>query len=131
MRIPRSCFILLMKMNYLNFLEKVILKIREEYLKEYIGDFYTIAATGLPEMIEIAVGKHFRENHEDKHKRDAKNGWYRYDSRFALPVYDAEGELERYNVFHASMLIRHSNDGRMYLDDVIDIKKETSNSLGE
>ena len=23
-------------------------------------------------MIEIAVGKHFRENHEDKHKRDAK-----------------------------------------------------------
>ena len=138
-----------------------------EYLKEYIGDFYTIAATGdvvyigsdlpkeysgskytnsikganakakanaatgLPEMIEIAVGKHFRENHEDKHKRDAKNGWYRYDSRFALPVYDAEGELERYNVFHASMLIRHSNDGKMYLYDVIDIKKETSNSLGE
>ena len=26
-------------------------------------------------MIEIAVGKYFRENHEDKHKRDAKNGW--------------------------------------------------------
>ena len=102
-----------------------------EYLKGYIGDFYTIAATGLPEMIEIAVGKHFRENHEDKHKRDAKNGWYRYDSRFAFPVYDAEGELERYNVFHASMLIRHSNDGKMYLYDVIDIKKETSNSLGE
>ena len=138
-----------------------------EYLKEYIGDFYTIAvtgdvvyigsdlpkeysgskytnsikgtnakakanaATGLPEMIKIAVGKNFRENHEAKHKRDAKNGWYRYDSRFALPVYDAEGELERYNVFHASMLIRHSNDGKMYLYDVIDIKKETSNSLGE
>ena len=47
-------------------------------------------------MIEIAVGKHFRENHEEKHKRDAKNGWYRYDSRFALPVYDDKGELERY-----------------------------------
>lgn len=89
------------------------------------------AEKGLPEMIEIAVGKHFRENHEDKHKRDAKNGWYRYDSRFALPVYNAEGELERYNVFHASMLIRHSNDGKMYLYDVIDIKKETSNSLSE
>ena len=53
------------------------------------------------------------------------------NKRFALPVYDAEGELERYNVFHASMLIRHSNDGKMYLYDVIDIKKETSNSLGE
>ena len=59
------------------------------------------------------------------------NGWYRYDSRFALPVYDDKGELERYNVFHASMLVRHSNDGKMYLYDVIDIKKETSNSLGE
>ena len=119
-----------------------------EYLKEYVGEFYTIAATGdvifigsdlpkgtnakakanaatgIPEMIEIAVGKHFRENHEDKHKRDAKNGWYRYDSRFALPVYDDKGELERYNVFHASMLIRHSNDGKLYLYDVIDIKKK-------
>ena len=82
------------------------------------------AATGIPEMIEIAVGKHFRENHEDKHKRDAKNGWYRYDSRFALPVYDDKGELERYNVFHASMLVRHSNDGKLYLYDVIDIKKK-------
>lgn len=131
-----------------------------EYLKEYVGEFYTIAATGdvifigsdlpkeysgskytnsikgtnakakanaatgIPEMIEIAVGKHFRENHEDKHKRDAKNGWYRYDSRFALPVYDDKGKLERHNVFHASMLIRHSNDGKLYLYDVIDIKKK-------
>lgn len=138
-----------------------------EYLKEYVGEFYTIAvtgdvvyigsdlpkeysgskytnsikgtnakakanaATGIPEMIEIAVGKHFRENQEDKHKRDAKNGWYRYDSRVALPVYDDKGELERYNVFHASMLVRHSNDVKLYLYDVIDIKKETSNSLGE
>ena len=30
------------------------------------------AATGLPEMIEIATGKYFKENREDKHKRDAK-----------------------------------------------------------
>ena len=75
-------------------------------------------------MIEISVGKHFRENREKKHKRDAKNGWYRYDSRFALPVYDDKGELERYNIFHASMLVRHSNDGKLYLYDVIDIKKK-------
>ena len=138
-----------------------------EYLKEYVGEFYTIAATddivyiasdlpreysgskytnslkgtnakakanaatAIPEMIAISVGKHFRENREKKHKRDAKNGWYRYDSRFALPVYDDKGELERYNIFHASMLVRHSNDGKLYLYDVIDIKKETSNSLGE
>ncbi len=136
-----------------------------EYLKTYIGDFYTIASTGdvvyigsdlaseysgslytrklkgtiakakanaaqgLPEMIEISTGKTFRENKSDKHNWNAKFGWYRYDSRFALPVYDESGEISRYNVFHASMLIRHSNDGKMYLYDITDIKKETSNPL--
>ena len=131
-----------------------------EYLKEYIGEFYTIAATkdaiyigsdlpkeysgskytngikgtnakakanaatGIPELIEIAIGKHFRKNQEDKHKRDAKYGWYRYDSQFALPVYNDKCELERYNIFHASLLVRHSNDGKLYLYDIIDIKKK-------
>lgn len=33
------------------------------------------------------------------------------------------GEIDRYNIFHASMLVRHSNDGKMYLYDIIDIKK--------
>lgn len=78
-------------------------------------------------MLEIAVGKHFRENTGMKHRRNAANGWYRYDSRFVLPVYDEEGQVERYNVFHASMLIRHANDGKLYLYDILDIKKETSN----
>ena len=80
---------------------------------EYTGSKYTNslkgtrakakanASTDIPEQIEIAAGKHIRENQEGKHIRNAKNVWYRYDSRFALPVYD-----------------------------VIDIKKETSNSLG-
>ena len=110
---------------------------------EYAGSIYTKklkganakakanAVQGLPEMIEIASNGVFEENRKDKHGRDAKNGWYRYDSRFALPVYDDKCELERYNVFHASMLVRHSNDGKLYLYDVIDIKKETSNSIGE
>lgn len=34
------------------------------------------------------------------------------------------GEIDRYNIFHASMLVRHSNDGKMYLYDIIDIKKK-------
>lgn len=38
-------------------------------------------------------------------------------------------EVKLYNIFHASLLIRHSNDGKMYLYDIIDIKKETSNPL--
>lgn len=42
------------------------------------------------------------------------------------PVYDNEGKVKCYNVFHASLLIRHDEDGKMYLHDIIDIKKETS-----
>lgn len=59
--------------------------------------------------------------------RNAANGWYRFNSHFALPVYDENGEVERYNVFHASILIRHDANGKMYLYDIMDIKKETSN----
>lgn len=80
---------------------------------EYTGSKYTYslkgalakakanAAQGIPEMLEIAVGKSFQENKERKHQWDAKKGWYRYDSRFALPVFADNGEVERYNVFRA------------------------------
>ena len=80
-------------------------------------------------MLKIAVGRHFRENNNEKHYRNAALGWYRYDSRFALPVYGENGAVERYNVFHASMLVRHDENGKMYLYDVMDIKKETGNPL--
>lgn len=118
---------------------KDIVYIGKDLPDEYTGSKYTYslrganakakanASQGIPEMLEIATGKHFRENSGKKHQRSAANGWYRYDSCFAIPVYEDNGDIERYNVFHASMLIRHANDGRMYLYDVIDIKKETSN----
>ena len=86
------------------------------------------ATQGIPEMIEIALGKYYRENKEIKNWRNARYGWYRYNSRFALPVYK-DDEIERYNIFHASLIVRYSEDNRMYLYDIIDIKKETSNSL--
>ena len=134
----------------------------EEYLRQYVGEFYSIAETGdivyigtdlpdeyagsnytkhikgavakakanaaqaIPEIIEIATSKTAEENKKDKHSRNAKNGWYRYDTRFALPVYDESGEVERYNVFSARLLIRHAASGKMYLYDVLEIKKETS-----
>ena len=85
------------------------------------------AAQGLPELIEIATGKAYKENFKEKHNKDAKYGWYRYDSRFALPVFGNDGEVERYNVFHVIMVVRHAEDGKMYLYDIMNIKKETSN----
>ena len=84
------------------------------------------AIQGIPEMIEIAVKKSFSVNSKVKHKDDALYGWYRYESRFALPVYDELGEIERFNVFRVVMVIRHSRNGKLYLYDLLSIKKETS-----
>ena len=109
---------------------------------EYTGSEYTEslrggnakakanATQGIPELLNIATGKFYRENTTKKHLRDARYGWYRYDSRFALPVFADDGRVERYNLYHASLLIRHASENKLYLYDVIDIKKETSNPLG-
>lgn len=135
----------------------------EEYLKQFVGEVYTIdktsdmvyigsdfpdeyahsnytmilkganakakanAAQGLPEIIEIATQKTHKDNYKEKHNKDAKYGWYKYMSRFALPVFNDTGEIERYNVFQVVMIVRHAEDGKMYLYDIINIKKETSN----
>ena len=84
------------------------------------------AAQGLGEMLEIADNPMFTPNTKEKHSIDAANGWYRYESRFALPIYDNNGDLVKYNVFHVYMIIRHDNNGKKYLYDIINIKKETS-----
>ena len=85
------------------------------------------ATQGLPEMIENATGKSYTENGKIKHSKDARYGWYKFDARFALPVFGSDGEVERYNVFHAAMIFRHGEDGKKYLYDIMNIKKETSN----
>ncbi len=96
----------------------------EEDIKGTIVKAKANAAQAIPEMIEIATSKTFEDNKKNKHSRHAKNGWYRYDTRFALPVYDENGEIERYNVFSARLLIRHASSGKMYLYDVLEIKKK-------
>lgn len=84
------------------------------------------AAQGLPEMVKIASKKEYKTNYKEKHKYDAKYGWYKFDSRFALPVFGENDEIERYNVFYVAMIIRHAEDGKLYLYDIMNIKKETS-----
>ena len=60
---------------------------------------------------------------------DVKGYLEEYVGQFFQIASSEDGIVERYNVFHASLLIRHDNNGKMYLYDVIDIKKETSNPL--
>lgn len=87
------------------------------------------AAQGLPELIQIAAKKRFKENLKEKHDYNAKFGWYRYDSKFALPVYNENQELDRFNIFKVVLLIRHAHDGNLYLYDLVNIKKETGKPL--
>ena len=83
------------------------------------------ATTELPLLIKHAVNKRWQENFKLKRGVDAKYGWFRFTTRFALPVYDSNGELTRYNIFRIEMLVRHASDNRLYLYDLVNIKKET------
>lgn len=81
------------------------------------------AVQGIPELIKISSGLKYFPNKKKKHNNDAKYGWYRYESRFALPVFGEDGEILRFNVFHVAMLVRHARDGKKYLYDIMNIKK--------
>ena len=87
------------------------------------------AAQAVGELIQIAENKSASEDFNDKHGNKAKYGWYRYDTRLALPVYNDEGELQRYNIYKLRMLVRHDEDGKLYLYDFLRTKKETSSPL--
>ncbi len=69
------------------------------------------AATAIPELIQIAANPFYEENRKEKHSKKAKNGWYNYDVRFALPIYEDE-ILDRYNVFKARLLVNHAENGK-------------------
>ena len=134
----------------------------EEYLKEYIGEYFEIMETSekvyigsdfpdefshskdtkdlkgakikakantvsaIGELVQIATDKAEYPDYGEKHGSKAKYGWYRYNTRFGIPVYDGQGNLERYNIFSIRMLVRCDKDGKLYLYDMVRTKKETS-----
>lgn len=55
--------------------------------------------------------KESRRNQKEKHDKDAKHGWYRYDVRFAIPVYEND-VLIRYNVLEQDYLLIMLKTGR-------------------
>ena len=87
------------------------------------------ASIAIKELIQIASNGAFSENHKDKHNTKAKYGWYRYDTKFAIPKYNDDGDLAGYNIFKGRMVIRHAQDDKLYLYDILRIKKETSKPL--
>lgn len=137
----------------------------EEYLKEYIGQYFEILETSekiyvgsdfpdefshsndtkalkggnikakanmifaIGELVQIATDKAEYPDFGKKHGAKAKNGWYRYNTRLGIPVFDEEGALERYNFFSTRLLVRCDEDGKLYLYDFVRTKKETSRPL--
>lgn len=89
------------------------------------------AAQAIGELIQSASNQASSEDYNKKHGNKAKLGWYRYDIKFALPIYEASNVIERYNVFSARLLllVRHDKNGHMYLYDILRTKKETSTPL--
>ena len=110
----------------------------DDFPEEYAHSNYTVilkgtnakskanAVQGLPEIVEIASNPKFEKNRKDKHNKDARYGWYSYESRFAIPVFDENNDIKRYNIFNVALLIRHAENGKKYLYDFMKIKKETS-----
>ncbi|MBQ4650146.1 MAG: hypothetical protein IJB73_05535 [Firmicutes bacterium] len=82
------------------------------------------ASQAVGELIQIAVNKSTSPDYNEKHGDKARYGWYRYDTRLALPVYNDFGELHRYNIYKLRMLVRHDEDGNLYLYDFLRTKKE-------
>lgn len=82
-------------------------------------------ANAIREIVRTASDRMFSDDYQNKHGNAAKEGWYRYTTRFGIPVYDSEGQIERYNIFTAKMLVRKNADGRLYLYDLVRTKKES------
>lgn len=99
-----------------------------EYTNKLVGALPKVKANmsqGIPQMIEIATGKRWKEDFGNRHKKRAGKGWFRYNTRFALPVTNDVGEIVEYNVYQAVLIVRYSIDEKLYLYDIQNIKKET------
>jgi len=90
-----------------------------------IGKAKANAAQAIPELVKTATNIVFRNNEAIKHTKDAKFGWYRCTVYFTLPITNDKAEVVGKNEFQGRMLIRCDENGRKYLYDIIDIKKET------
>ncbi|MCM1172164.1 MAG: hypothetical protein NC393_08570 [Clostridium sp.] len=101
-------------------------------LKGAVAKAKANAAQAIPELIGIATNPKHEANRKQKHKTDALYGWYRYDIRFALPAYDDKtGKIARHNIYSANMLVRHADNGKKYLYDILAVKKKRAARLSE
>lgn len=116
---------------------KDVIKIASDFPNEYAESKYTKCLRGsiakakanaaqiVGKMIVVATNRRWVENKDEKHKKDAEKGWYRYDTYFGIPVQGSEESEKRVNIFKATLVVRISMKG-LFLYDIINIKKEAS-----
>ena len=118
-----------------------IVCIGRQFPGEYAGSDYTHSLKGakakakanaaqeIIEMVRVATEKIYAPNRKNKHSDDARNGWYYYITRFMLPVYSDIGEITSYNSYTGRLVMNITKNGKIYLYDLVEIKKEASNPL--
>ncbi len=73
------------------------------------------AAQGIEEMIIIARKTSEADNLKEKNSKKAKYGWYRYLTRFALPIMSEDNVIIRYHVYLATLIVRKDRRERLHL----------------
>lgn len=125
-----------------------------DYIKEHIGEMYTIiesgqkvylgedlpgeytysksaqslpttnklakgrAASNFKEIVENVNNRKWEKSEKAKHKKDAKYGFYKYDTTFS---FDYNGNEK---VYTGTVLIRNAENGKKYLYDILNIRPQ-------
>ena len=76
----------------------------------------------IEELVQSASNRREIPDYQNKHGNKAKRGWYRYDVYFAYI-----GDSEKNDIIKGVMVVRKDANGRDYLYDIVQIKKEASN----
>lgn len=116
--------------SYKNILTSNTILIDRNTSTEYIYSNYTrwsktkikyikcIISKYINELFTNASSKTFEKNRKEKHNKDAKYGFYKYKVRFST----IDNKIE--TIYTCSLLVRNDLNGKKYLYDIIDIKKE-------
>lgn len=87
-------------------------------------------ASGVGEAINVATNRRWEKTKHPGNK-DAAYGIYKYDAKIAFPSYNEAGDFTGVQAFDITLVIRNASNGRKYLYDIQNIKKDafTANTL--
>lgn len=85
------------------------------------------AAQDIKEIVEIAKDGQYEANRKSKHNTDAKNGFYKYSSRFGVKTKNSKDA----KIYDCTLIVRNAADGKNYLYDIIVNKKVGTHSLAQ